>query len=179
MLLETDDEFFRDAVVVLEIKKNKLLMNVLKIMPLSFFVLFFCSFSTKLFGYSLALRGLVSHPSGRSCWKVSVFSGAYQRESPLSKGNQTHSPSCHHIHTSVTSQKKMSERISCAVKRKILSKHESSYSPPAADGEIRQLHSHWGRILFSFFHTFLPFLCLHATLATWNLLGVLAQDLSD
>lgn len=35
VLLETDDEFSRDAVVVLEIKKNKLLMNVLKIMPLS------------------------------------------------------------------------------------------------------------------------------------------------
>lgn len=34
MLLETDDEFSRDAVVVLEIKKNKLLMNVLNIMSL-------------------------------------------------------------------------------------------------------------------------------------------------
>lgn len=42
MLLEIDDEFSRgEAVGVLESKKNKLLMNVLKIMPLSvLFVLF-------------------------------------------------------------------------------------------------------------------------------------------
>lgn len=49
MLLEIDDEFSRrDVMVVLESKKNKLLMmNVLKLMP------FFLILTIKLFDYSL------------------------------------------------------------------------------------------------------------------------------
>lgn len=90
--------------MVLEIKKNKLLMNVLKIMPLSVYFSLFLFLKSYLVicslpGVSYQIPPL--HPAERSEYQSHLSKGIHTCSHHFHSSGHTHA--CHHIQTSVTS----------------------------------------------------------------------------